>query len=105
METYADTDPRRTHPRRPVIDEVTEAVLDEATVSLTLLRCPMRLGDALAELHATVSLAEQIKARLPVLVAAARDQDYGWDDIADQLGVTDATARARYRTPPTTTTR
>ena len=105
MDSDARCDPRRAHPRRAVIDDVTEAVLEEATVSLTLLRCPMRLGDALAELHATASLAEQIEARLPVIVAAARDQDYGWDDIAEQLGVTAATAQARYRTPPTTTTR
>ena len=105
MDSGAHCDPRRLHPRRAVIDDVTEVVLEEATVSLTLLRSPMRLGDALAELHATASLAEQIKSRLPVIVAAARDQDYGWDDIAEQLGVTEATARARYRTPPTTTRR
>ena len=67
-------------------------------MTLTLLRSPMRLGDHLAELHATVSLLAQIYARMPVIVAAARDQGHSWSDISGQLGVTPAAARRRYAT-------
>ena len=84
------------HPREALVDEATAAVLDEATVTLTLLRSPLELGDRLAELHMLVSLAAQIDARLPVVVAAARDQDHSWAAIAGQLGVAPATARRRY---------
>lgn len=96
-------DPHRAPPPGAVVDEASAAVADEALVTLTLLRAPMRLGDALAELHVTVSLLAELQARLPAVVAAARDQDHSWADIADQLGVSAAAARRRYRTPPTTT--
>ncbi len=33
-------DPRRGYPPRPVVDECSAAVLDEAVLSLSLLRCP-----------------------------------------------------------------
>ena len=105
MVTDADrrlNDPRRAHPRHGVVDEASAAVLDEATVTLTLLRSPMRLGDHLAELHAMVSLRAQIDARMPTVVAAARDQDHRWTDIAGQLGMTPDAARRRYRTQITT---
>lgn len=85
------------HAMRPVVDAYSEAVVDEATVTLTLLRSPLQLGDRLAELHALVSLAAQIDARLPVVIAAARDQGHHWGDIADQLGVTTGAAQRRYR--------
>lgn len=91
-------DPRRAHPDRPVTDCASAAVLDEAVVTLTLLRSPMRLGDALAELHATMSLLAQIHERIPIVVGQARDQDHAWADIADQLGVSASTARRRHRT-------
>lgn len=91
-------DPRRAHPRHAVVDEASAAVLDEATVTLTLLRTPMRLGDHLAELHALVSLRAQIDARLPTVAVAARDQGHRWTDIAGQLGMTPDRARRRYRT-------
>jgi hypothetical protein len=96
------SDPRRSHPHHPVIDEHSAAVVADAAVTLTLLRSPMRLGDHLADLHATVSLLAQIHARLPTVVAAARDQGHPWTDIANQLGVTPAAARRRYRPEPTT---
>src|SRR5436190_302505 len=46
------TGPRRAPPRGAVTDDHSAAVLEEATVTLTLLRSPMCLGDHLAELHA-----------------------------------------------------
>lgn len=94
-------DPRRSHPAGPVIDEHSSAVLEEATVTLTLLRSPMRLGDGLAELHATASLLAELLGRLPIVVAAARDQGHDWAGIAEALGVTPSAARRRYRDPST----
>lgn len=94
-------DPRRSPPGGPVIDEYSAAVREEATVTLTLLRTPMRLGDRLAELHATVSLMAELQARLPTVVAAARDQGHDWADIAEALGVSATTAKRRYRDPST----
>jgi hypothetical protein len=94
---WAFTDPWTiTHPRHAVADDTSAAVLDEAAVELTLLRSPMQLGDCLADLHAMVSLLAQIHAWLPVVVAGARDQGHSWSDIAEQLGVTPASARRRY---------
>ena len=95
-------DPRRAQPPHAVVDEASAAVLDEAIVTLTLLRSPMHLGDHLAELHATISLLAQIHARLPTVVVAARDQGHNWTDIADQLAMTPDAARRRYQTPITT---
>ena len=61
MTTSMD-DPRRGYPARPLMDECSAAVLDEAVFNLTALRSPMLVGDAGAELHALVSLAAQISA-------------------------------------------
>lgn len=90
-------DPRRFPPAGPVTDEHSAALVEEATVTLTLLRSPMRLGDRLAELHATASLLAELQARLPTVVAAARDQGHDWAGIADALGVSTTAARRRYR--------
>jgi hypothetical protein len=35
-------------------------------------------GDALSELHALASLAKQIRAQLPRVIADARDQQHTW---------------------------
>lgn|SRR5581483_4535887 len=86
----------KTHPRHAVADDDSAAVLEEALVELTLLRSPLQLGDGLAELHALVSLLAQIKAWLPEMAAEARDQDYTWADIAEQLGVSPTTAKRRH---------
>lgn len=95
---WAFEDPwTKTHPGHAVIGDDSGAVLEQALAELTLLRSPLRLGDGLAELHAMVSLLAQIHARLPVVVARARDQEHTWADIAEQLGVGPATARRRYR--------
>ena len=86
-----------THRDHPVVDDNSATVADEAIVELTLLRSPMRLGDALADLHAVVSLSAQLTAWLPVVVAGARHQGYTWAEIAGQLELTPSTARRRYR--------
>jgi len=86
-----------THPDRPLVDDATAAVLEEATVELTLLRSPGLLGDGLADLHAMASLLAQLHARIPLSVSAARDQGHSWEAIAQQLDVAPATARRRHR--------
>jgi hypothetical protein len=93
---WAFRDPRRTHPGRAVDDDDSAAVLDQAAEQLTVHRSPMLVGDCLAHLHALVSLRAQIQARLPEVVAGARDQDHTWRDIAGQLGLTAAEARRRF---------
>lgn len=100
---WSAIDPRRQHAPHAVVDDATAAVLDEATVILTLLRSPMQLGDRLAELHALASLLAQIHNSLPDVVAEARDQGHSWDGIAEQLGVSAGAARRRYTPHPTTT--
>ena len=100
-------DPWRSCPPAPAVGDDTKAVLEEAVHTLTMLRSPMLEGDALAAIHATVSLIAQAQATLPNLIADARDQDHTWADIALQFGVTPTAAiarhlgRARHRTNPT----
>ena len=79
------TDPRRFPPPIAVVDDDFAAVLDDAVSSLVVLRSPMLLGDALAEMHALTSLAAQIRVRLPSVVADARDQGHTWGEITGQL--------------------
>lgn len=86
-----------THPDRPLVDDQSAAVLQDATVELTLLRSPASLGDGLADLHAMASLLAQINAWLPIAVATARSQHHSWSAIADQLEIAPATARRRHR--------
>ena len=91
-------DPRMTtHPDRPLVDDASAAVLDEAVVELTLLRSPRSLGDGLADLHAMASLLAQLQAWMPLSVAAARKHEHTWEAIGRQLGVTATTARKRHR--------
>lgn len=86
-----------THPDHPLVDDHTAAVVEEATVELTLLRSPMALGDCLADLHAMVSLLAQLRAWIPLSVTGARHQGHSWAAIAAHLGVTPATAMRRHR--------
>ena len=94
---WATDEPWTIHPGHPLVDDASAVVLEEAIVELTLLRSPMSLGDGLADLHAMVSLLAQLLAWMPVSVAAARDQDHTWEEIARQLEVTTGTARRRHR--------
>jgi hypothetical protein len=68
-----------------VVDDDSDAVLDDAVSSFVILRSPMLLGDALAEVHALTSLAAQIRVRLPRVVADARNQGQTWGEITGQL--------------------
>ena len=90
-------DPSRPYPRRPVRDEASEIVLDQALHSLQLLRAPMHYGDAGLELHALASLRAEIDARIPAVVADARDQNITWTAIAGQLGLAASQARQLYQ--------
>lgn len=89
----------RVWPRRPpnhaLVDDLTDAVLTDAVVSLVQLR-GLEWRDGLAELHALASLAIELRLQIPDAVWRAVDQDYSWSDVADQLGVTPTTVRRRY---------
>lgn len=91
------TDPRRRFPDQAVVDAESEAVLEEAIFTLTMLRSPMYDGDALARLPALRSLVDQAGELLADTVIDARDQEYSWSDIATQLGNSPDTARRRFR--------
>lgn len=54
-------------------------------------------GDAGLELHALASLRAEIDARIPAVVADARDQNITWTAIAGQLGLTASQARQLYQ--------
>lgn len=83
-------------PAPPLLDEDSETVLDEAVMSLAILRFPSSFEDAMAELHALTSLIAQANARVGDVVARALDQDYGWREIACCLASTPENARRRY---------
>lgn len=85
-----------THPDHPVINEETAVVVDDAVRELAVVRSPLASTDALAVLHALVSVQAQIQANLPDAVADALDQEHSFEEIAGQLAVSPATARRRY---------
>jgi hypothetical protein len=79
-------DPRWDYPAKATADECSALVLDEAIGALVVLRAPGLVGDNLAELHAMTSLVAEVNARVPQVVADAKDQGHSWSDIAGQLG-------------------
>ena len=83
-------------PTPPRIADDSAAVLAEALDSLGLMRFPLSLGDATAELHCLASLLEEAEARIPDAVADARDQDHSWEEIATCLGISPSVARRRF---------
>lgn len=83
-------------PAPPRIGENSAVVLTEALDSLSLMRFPLSLGDATAELHCLASLLADAKARIPDAVADARDQDHSWEEIATCLGISPSVARRRF---------
>lgn len=93
---WAFIDPRAERTVIPFTDEHTMVIVQQAVESLVLMRSPLQLGDAGATLSALVSLAAEINAELPGAVAAAREQDYRWSDIATRLATSETTARRRY---------
>lgn len=89
-------DPRRDCSLIPYTDADTEALVDELVDTLTLFRCPMGLGDAVATVSVLASLEAEIAFRLPDAVADARNQGYTWDEIAMRLATTASAARHRH---------
>lgn len=83
---------RASHPH---VDDVTLALVDNAVESLACLRGSVA-SDAGAALSCLASLIAEAQSRLPDAVAAARDQDYTWAEIAARLATTASTARHRY---------
>lgn len=81
----------------PRTDTDSAAVLGEAVETLARLRTPYWLGDTAVTLHALTSLIAEAQRALPEAVAAARDQDRTWAEIAQLLNISQATAARRYR--------
>lgn len=81
----------------PRTDTDSAAVLAEAVETLARLRTPYWLGDTAVTLHALTSLIAEAQRTLPEAVAAARDQDRTWAEIAQLLNISQATAARRYR--------
>ena len=82
-------------PAHPLVNDETDNVLSDAVVHLLTLR-GLEWGDQLAELHALISLAIQLRLRLPDAIVAAIDHSYTWSDVAEQLDITPASARRRH---------
>jgi hypothetical protein len=95
-ETWQFEDPRRLHPDHVVVDNDSAEALELAVEHLEMTRSPLNQGDGALRVHVLVSLIAQADTLLADAVAAARDQDHLWPDIAAQLGVTADTARRRY---------
>ena len=86
------------YPPHPLLDADSAWVFAQATAELALIRCPaLGVADALADLHASVSLLRQGRSFLCQVVADAREQDRSWNEIAAQLQLTPAAAQRRYR--------
>jgi hypothetical protein len=87
------------YPAHPLVDSDSAWVLAQAVTELAVIRCPaLGMADALADLHASVSLLRQGQAFLPAAVADARSQDRSWCEIAAQLGIAPSAARRRFST-------
>jgi hypothetical protein len=86
-----------TYRAHPLVDADSAWVLVLALSELSSLRCPaLGMTDALAELHAALSLLRQGRVFIPDIVADARLQDRSWAEIAAQLEIAPAAARRRY---------
>lgn len=95
---WAFVDPRG--PKRPrahpLVNDETEEILEDALVHLVMLR-DLGWGDGMAVLHALTSLALQLRLRVPDAATRAIDQGYSWSEVAEQLDISPAAARRRYR--------
>lgn len=74
-------------------DELSAAVFDDAVATLGIIRGLAWLGDPAAELHLLACLTAQAPQALPNLIAACREQDMSWDDIATTGGISPDIAR------------
>jgi len=92
---------RRDHYLTPSTGKDSAKALDEAIASLASARqLRAGFGDAIVELHLLSSLIAESERRLPVLVAAAREQGLSWAEIGDLLGTTRAAAWQRFGQRP-----
>jgi len=89
-------DPRANRSLHPYNDADSAEVMEEAVSALVILRAPLWLGDAAVTSSVLVTLAREAQGRLRDAVAAARDQDYSWEEIARHLGTSVVVARRRY---------
>jgi DNA-directed RNA polymerase specialized sigma24 family protein len=87
----------------PRTDADSAAVLTEAAETLARMRTPYWLGDSAVTLRTLASLIAQADTALDNAVAAARDQGRTWAEIAELLGISQATAARRYRHNPRST--
>lgn len=83
-------------PAPPRVDDDSRLLLDHILDALVDLRFPLSRHDATARLHVLTSLHADIEARIPDLIADARDEDHTWAQIATSLGTTPAAARRRH---------
>ena len=84
-------------PAPPRVDDENRVLLDRLIDALVDLRFPLSRHDATARLHVLASLAADVHARIPDLIADARDPDYTWAQIATSLATSPAAARRRHR--------
>jgi hypothetical protein len=83
------------HTTIPFTDAASDAILDHAVACMVLLRGG-DLQDPGSTISALVTFIADAQARLPDLVADARDRGYTWSRIALHLGSTTPAARHRY---------
>lgn len=95
-ETWQMTDPLRVHPDHPVTDDDSAEAVESAVDELSMGRSPANHGHAGLRLHVLASLIAQAEALIPDAVADAREHGFWWSEIADELGITEPTARRRY---------
>ncbi len=79
----------------PATDCSAAALIHGAAAEL-IRRRNGRADDAGAQVSALLSLAIEADDRLHDAVADAREQHYSWEDIAQRLATTSATARRRF---------
>jgi hypothetical protein len=84
----------------PFADRDSCAAIDDAAAALSADRADEWAGDISVELHILASLRLQLDEHLRAAVDAARHAAYGWQDVAELLGITADQARSRYNTSP-----
>ncbi len=88
-------EPRRDHYLAPATGADSFAALGSALEQLASAR-NLDATDAASAVHLLASLAAEVEARFPRLIADARDGGCSWAEIADLLGVTRASAWQRW---------
>jgi hypothetical protein len=83
------------HTTIPFSDAASDAIIDHAVACMVLLRGG-DLQDPGSAISALVTFIADAQARLPDLVADARDRGHTWSHIARHLGGTIPAARHRY---------